>query len=141
MKKTTLFFSLIAGLTLFASCTKSAKPIDATGEWRFFTESGDYGELWINDKSLLTIREPERKLTIFDYRKNGDTIIFLPPNEKEEVNRMVLDSRKGDTLHIIQQGHKNHLILLEKEVPENFSNDQEFMESARNTFIERSPQK
>ncbi len=81
---------------------------------------GAYSELWLDGKSLLTVKSDSRNPFVFDYHQNGDTIVIyqygLRGNKNEEVDRFLIEKHNGETVTILQDSVENKLQLISEDV-------------------------
>ncbi len=141
--------SLLVGVAILAigltSCNnKSAKQTEFTGIWSYETLEGNYAELWVTDDSFLAIRNPEKRAGIYDYLRNGDTVMIYAQGMADEshtpLDRFYIKSRKGDKLTKVQDDITTVLTLVEKTKP-TLGETEEFENKVLSDFTKRAGQK
>ena len=135
---------LSAALTIFTlfiiSCTHAGKENVISGKWSFETLDGNYAELWIDNNSLLTVRNPSKRPFVFDYHQSGDTIILYQYGQRNEaqfeVDRFVIRGQSAEELEIRQDTVNNNLTRITAEVA-NIENTEDYKKSVLTEFEKR----
>ncbi|WP_417608889.1 hypothetical protein [Owenweeksia hongkongensis] len=120
MKLKTLLLACSAATLIFSSCNSDSNSQSLKGKWSFNTMQGAYSELWLDGKSLLTVKSDSRNPFVFDYNQNGDTIVIyqhdLRGKKSEEVDRFLIEKHNGETVTILQDSVENKLQLISEDV-------------------------
>lgn len=141
-----LFAGLIAIALFFNSCQEEStgEGADITGTWSFTTLKGEYSELWVNENSMLIIRNPNPRPSVFDYIQKGDTIKLYIQGESAKgtppLDQFYIQSKAEKEVTLLQDGNENKLTLIEAGAPK-FENTEDFKKKVLSDFSSRAPQK
>jgi hypothetical protein len=136
--------TLFVSIGLFSACSHSANETSFTGIWSYQTLEGNYAELWVTDESLLAIRNPGQRPSVFDYLRSGDTVKIYAQGMAEDgrtpLDRFYIQSRQNGKLIKIQDGITTELTLVEEEQPE-MGETEEFEKQVLSDFNSRAAPK
>ncbi len=124
---------------------EKSNPDSIVGKWTFrIKKDNQYAELWLGEKSLLTVVDQYPDPFLFDYEKIGDTIKMydfgMMESDGPMVSHFVISERKEDSIFILQNGVNNSLAWVGP-LPDTISQKKEFLEMVVTDFKSRNSTK